>query len=54
MNPAPDMDIYSLTPSHFDWVVQAMADMAIDLALHPAGLGPPRMSRSRDGRRVLK
>lgn len=41
MNPAPDMDIYSLTPAHFDWVVRAMADMAIDLALHPAGLGTP-------------
>jgi hypothetical protein len=35
MNPAPDMDIYSLTPHYFDWVVQAMADMAIDLAKNP-------------------
>jgi hypothetical protein len=41
MNPAPDMDIYSLTPAHFDWVVGAMADLAIGLALHPAGLGTP-------------
>ena len=35
MNPAPDMDIYSLTPFYFNWVVQHMANMAIDLALNP-------------------
>lgn len=35
MNPAPDMDVYSLTPHYFEWVVNAMADMAIDLALNP-------------------
>ena len=35
MNPAPDMDIYSLTPEYFDWAVRTMADMAIRLARHP-------------------
>jgi hypothetical protein len=35
MNPAPDMDIYSLTPSYFEWTVKAMADMAIRLAHEP-------------------
>lgn len=35
MNPAPDMDIYSLTPHYFDWAVRAMADMAIRYALNP-------------------
>jgi hypothetical protein len=35
MNPAPDMDIYSLTPHYFEWVVQHMADMAIRLAKAP-------------------
>ena len=35
MNPAPDMDVNSLTPHYFDWVVQRMADMAIRLALEP-------------------
>jgi len=35
MNPAPDMDIYSLTPFYFDWVVKHMADLAIRLAKHP-------------------
>jgi glutathione synthase/RimK-type ligase-like ATP-grasp enzyme len=32
MNPAPDMDIYSLTPPHFEWVVTHMADLVIRLA----------------------
>ena len=32
MNPAPDMDIYSLTPRYFEWVVTRMADMVIRLA----------------------
>lgn len=35
MNPAPDMDVYSLTPHYFEWVVGAMADMAIRLAKEP-------------------
>jgi hypothetical protein len=37
MNPAPDMDVNSLTPHYFDWVVRHMADMAIRLAQRPAG-----------------
>ncbi|MCI0579597.1 MAG: hypothetical protein L0332_32540 [Chloroflexi bacterium] len=35
MNPAPDMDIYSLTPFYFGWAVKHMADMAIRLAQEP-------------------
>jgi len=35
MNPAPDMDINSLTPFYFKWVVQHMADMVIRLAKKP-------------------
>jgi hypothetical protein len=35
MNPAPDMDINSLTPEYFQWVVTHMADMAIRLAQKP-------------------
>ena len=35
MNPAPDMDINSLTPVYFDWVVKHMADMVIRLAKNP-------------------
>jgi hypothetical protein len=36
MNPAPDMDVYSLTPTYFDWAVKHMADMTIKLAQTPA------------------
>jgi hypothetical protein len=32
MNPAPDMDVNSLTPLYFEWAVEAMADMAVRLA----------------------
>ncbi|MDQ5852914.1 MAG: hypothetical protein M3380_12780, partial [Chloroflexota bacterium] len=32
-NPAPDMDVNSLTPHYFDWAVKAMADLCIGLAL---------------------
>jgi hypothetical protein len=32
MNPAPDMDVNSLTPHYFEWAVTNMADMAIRLA----------------------
>ncbi|MCB0129623.1 MAG: hypothetical protein KDD78_02190, partial [Caldilineaceae bacterium] len=35
MNPAPDMDINSITPHYFEWVVKAMADFCIDMALNP-------------------
>jgi hypothetical protein len=35
MNPAPDMDINSLTPTYFDWVVNQMAEMVIRLAKEP-------------------
>ena len=35
MNPAPDMDLNSLTPKYFDWCVTKMADMVIRLANEP-------------------
>lgn len=35
MNPAPDMDVNSLTPEYFEWVVKHMADLVIDRALNP-------------------
>lgn len=46
MNPAPDMDVYSLTQFYFDWVVKGMADMAIRLAKHPR---PQRQDLRWDG-----
>jgi hypothetical protein len=39
MNPAPDMDVYSLTDHYFQWVVTHMADMAIRLAKNPRQQG---------------
>lgn len=41
MNPAPDFDINSLTQEYFDWVVQHMADLVIQLARRrrPGGAG---------------
>lgn len=41
MNPAPDMDVNSLTPAYFDWVVQEMAALAITLATLPVGASRP-------------
>ena len=35
MNPAPDMDIYSLGEEYYWWCVKHMADMCIDLAKNP-------------------
>ena len=35
MNPAPDMDINSITPHYFEWVVKAMADFTIEMAFNP-------------------
>jgi hypothetical protein len=35
MNPAPDMDINSITPHYFEWAVKAMADLAIEMAFRP-------------------
>jgi hypothetical protein len=35
MNPAPDMDIYSITESYHHWCVHHMADMVIGFAKNP-------------------
>ena len=35
MNPAPDFDINSLTPTYFQWAVEHMADLVIRLATSP-------------------
>ncbi len=35
MNPAPDMDINSITKHYFEWAVGAMADLAIEMAFRP-------------------
>lgn len=35
MNCAPDFDLYSLTPTYFEWVVKTMADVCTKLAKNP-------------------
>lgn len=35
LNPAPDLDVNSLTPFYFEWVVKNMADLTIQLAKEP-------------------
>jgi hypothetical protein len=35
MNPAPDLDINSITPHYFHWAVKTMADLCIEMATNP-------------------
>jgi hypothetical protein len=51
MNPAPDMDLNSLTPHYFDWAVQGMADLAIRLAKAPRQMRALRTGEFLLGRR---
>ncbi len=51
MNPAPDMDINSLTPHYFDWAVQGMADLVIRLAKERAASRDLRAGEYLLGRR---
>jgi hypothetical protein len=51
MNPAPDMDIYSLTPHYFEWTVTHMADMAIRYATMQHGAPDPTAGAFLLGRR---
>jgi hypothetical protein len=52
MNPAPDMDLNSLTPHYFDWAVKGMATMAIRLAKAPRKAPDPRAGEFLLGRRT--
>jgi glutathione synthase/RimK-type ligase-like ATP-grasp enzyme len=40
MNSAPDLDVSSLGPDHFRWVVEKMADLLIAAAKEPKGSHP--------------
>jgi len=35
LNPAPDLDVHSLTPTYFRWAVEHLADLAVRLAKQP-------------------
>jgi hypothetical protein len=54
MNPAPDMDVNSLTPHYFEWAVKGMADMAIRLAKAPRKAPDPRTGEFLLGRRPVR
>ncbi len=36
MNPAPDADLHSVGQAHFNWIVDAVAELAVRKALEPA------------------
>jgi hypothetical protein len=42
MNPAPDAELRSVGPANFEWIVNAVADMAVKKALLPQQQGPVR------------
>ena len=44
MNPAPDAERRSIGPANFEWIVQTVADLAVQKALEPPGPGPYRWS----------
>ena len=44
MNPAPDAELRSVGPANFEWIVNAVADMAVKKALMPEHQGPHRWS----------
>ena len=52
MNPAPDMDVNSLTPHYFEWAVDRMTDMAIRLARQAKHAPDARRGEFLLGRRV--
>jgi hypothetical protein len=52
MNPAPDMDVNSLTPHYFEWAVDKMTDMAIRLARQAKRAPDARRGEFLLGRRV--
>ena len=35
MNPAPDADVHSVGQANFQWIVEAVADLAVRKALAP-------------------
>jgi len=50
MNPAPDAGLESVGPENFNWIVEAVAEMAVSRAQQPAALAPYRWSAFLDNR----
>jgi hypothetical protein len=49
MNPAPDADLHSVGQANFDWIVQAVAELAVTKALQPPARGGLRWDRFLSG-----
>jgi len=50
MNPAPDADLHSVGQAHFNWIVDAVAELAVRRALEPPPTGTYRWDRYLAGR----
>ena len=46
MNPAPDAELRSVGPANFEWIVNAVADMAVKKAMTPAAAGTGPLERA--------
>jgi hypothetical protein len=49
MNPAPDADVHSVGQTNFDWIVEAVSDLAIRKAIEPRAEGELRWHRFLSG-----
>jgi hypothetical protein len=49
MNPAPDADLHSVGQANFDWIVQAVSELAVAKALQPPRLAEMRWDRFLSG-----
>lgn len=50
MNPAPDADLHSVGQAHFNWIVDAVAELAVRRALEPPAAATYRWDRFLAGR----
>ena len=46
MNPAPDADLHSVGQENFDWIVNAVADLAVKKATEPPRAGDLSLGRA--------
>ena len=49
MNPAPDADLHSVGQENFDWIVNAVADLAVKKANEPRRAGDLSLGRVSEG-----
>jgi hypothetical protein len=50
MNPAPDADLHSVGPANFEWIVDAVAELAVAKATQPPAPVEMRWDRFLAGR----